>query len=203
MHSMYELKPFVFILNIKNTIFCSIVMFSNLLIKTNLKTLGFSVQRPIFCSLHIYYHNPPIEGQSPVVFFKVGINRRGGNISVNLSLFLLLYRRNMYKLQNHPTFHSEKRLVNLERGREFFVGLSVLLVYVCHIPVVGWGEAAEDLGHQRHAELPQVPVLVVRHQHLQVQLYLPRVQGKAEFKKYILFYVSGEFFSDGTPHRTV
>ena len=60
--------------------------------------------------------------------------------------------------------------------------------------MVGWGEAAEDLGHQRHAELPQVPVLVVRHQHLQVQLYLPRVQGKAEFKKYILFYVSGEFF---------
>ena len=32
-------------------------------------------------------------------------------------------------LQNHPTFTSEERLVNLQRGRECFVGLSVLLVY--------------------------------------------------------------------------
>ena len=32
-------------------------------------------------------------------------------------------------LQNYPTFTSEERLVNLQRGRECFVGLSVLLVY--------------------------------------------------------------------------
>ena len=34
-----------------------------------------------------------------------------------------------FNLQNHPTFHSEERLVNLVRGRECFVGLSILLVY--------------------------------------------------------------------------
>ena len=28
-----------------------------------------------------------------------------------------------------PTFHSEERLANLERGRERFVGLIILLVY--------------------------------------------------------------------------
>ena len=36
-----------------------------------------------------------------------------------------------FNLQNHPTFHSEERLVNLERGRECCVGLSILLVYAC------------------------------------------------------------------------
>ena len=30
---------------------------------------------------------------------------------------------------NHPTFHSDERLVNLERGRECFVSLSILFVY--------------------------------------------------------------------------
>ena len=34
-----------------------------------------------------------------------------------------------YILLNHPTFHSEERLVNLVKGRECFVGLSILLVY--------------------------------------------------------------------------
>ena len=34
-----------------------------------------------------------------------------------------------FNLQNHPTFHSEERLVNLLRGGECFVGLSILLVY--------------------------------------------------------------------------
>ena len=41
-----------------------------------------------------------------------------------------------FNLQNHPTFHSEERLVNLVRGRECFVGLSILLVFagkVCSI----------------------------------------------------------------------
>ena len=31
-------------------------------------------------------------------------------------------------LQNQPTFNSEERLVNLERGSECFAGLSILLV---------------------------------------------------------------------------
>ena len=35
-----------------------------------------------------------------------------------------------FNLQNRPSFHSEERLVNLERGRECIVGLSILLVYV-------------------------------------------------------------------------
>ena len=35
-----------------------------------------------------------------------------------------------FNLQNHPTFHSEERLVNLVIGSECFVGLSKLLVYV-------------------------------------------------------------------------
>ena len=34
-----------------------------------------------------------------------------------------------YNLQNHSTFHSVERLVNLVRRRECFVGLSILLVY--------------------------------------------------------------------------
>ena len=35
-----------------------------------------------------------------------------------------------FNLQNHSTFHSEERLVKLARGRECFVGLSILLVYM-------------------------------------------------------------------------
>ena len=34
-----------------------------------------------------------------------------------------------FSLQNHLTSHSEERLINLTRGRECFVGLSILLVY--------------------------------------------------------------------------
>ena len=34
-----------------------------------------------------------------------------------------------FNLQYHPTFHSEERMVNLVKGRECFVGLSILLVY--------------------------------------------------------------------------
>ena len=80
--------------------------------------------------------------------------RRSGIISVDLSLFVLLYNSNFmnslkfndinkkfkttnntltvqifYYQQNHPTFHLEERLVNSARGRECFVGLSKLLVY--------------------------------------------------------------------------
>ena len=33
-----------------------------------------------------------------------------------------------FNLQNHPTLHSEERLVNLEKEREYFVGLFLLLV---------------------------------------------------------------------------
>ena len=32
-------------------------------------------------------------------------------------------------LQNHPTFQSEERLANLARGRDCFVGLSILLSF--------------------------------------------------------------------------
>ena len=35
----------------------------------------------------------------------------------------------LYILYNHPTFHSEERLINLERGGECFVDLSISLVY--------------------------------------------------------------------------
>ena len=35
-----------------------------------------------------------------------------------------------YDLQSQPTFHSEERLVNLARGKECFVCLSILLFYV-------------------------------------------------------------------------
>ena len=83
-----------------------------------------------------------------------GLRTRGGNISVDLPLFVLLYNTNfMNKLKFNkflkyykrkiinclytfslifkttPTFHSEERLVNLVRGRECFAGLSILLVY--------------------------------------------------------------------------
>ena len=74
-------------------------------------------------------------------------------MSVDLSLFVLHYNTNLMNklklndflktknknnsltvqifvhLQNHPTFHSEERLVNFVRGRECFVGLFLLLVY--------------------------------------------------------------------------
>ena len=81
----------------------------------------------------------------------VGVCRRIGNVSLDLSLIDFLYNTNFmnklkfkkkfklktknisssvqffFNLQNHPTFHSEQRLVNLERGRECFDGLSILL----------------------------------------------------------------------------
>ena len=47
--------------------------------------------------------------------------------------------RIFYNLQNPPTFHSEERLVNLARGRECFVGLSiytVLLVYNSYLLIL-------------------------------------------------------------------
>ena len=39
-----------------------------------------------------------------------------------------------FNLQNNPTIHSEEKLVNLVRGRECFVGLSILLV-LCFCPL--------------------------------------------------------------------
>ena len=74
-------------------------------------------------------------------------------ISVDLFLFVLVYNTNFMNkhkfndfdkkikkknylmtvhfsyLQNHPTFNSEEQLINLERGREWFVGLPILFVY--------------------------------------------------------------------------
>ena len=35
-------------------------------------------------------------------------------------------KKKNFNLQNHPTFHSDDRLVNFVREREFFVGLSIL-----------------------------------------------------------------------------
>ena len=86
------------------------------------------------------------------ILVSVGVRRRNGKMSVNLSLFVLLYNTNFmnkltvysiicynlkkfidlpvqffFNLQNHPTCHSGERLVNLEGGRECFVGLSILL----------------------------------------------------------------------------
>ena len=79
------------------------------------------------------------------------------NIFVDLSLFVSLYNTNFmtklkfydffknwkrkiicwqykffFNLQNHPTFHGEERLVNLERRRECLVGLSILIFYACN-----------------------------------------------------------------------
>ena len=45
----------------------------------------------------------------------------------------------VFNLQNHHTFHSEERLVNLEKGREFFIGLSILytvLVYAVQYSII-------------------------------------------------------------------
>ena len=38
--------------------------------------------------------------------------------------------------KNRPTLHSEKGLVNLERGRQCFIGLSKLLVYAVQFTFV-------------------------------------------------------------------
>ena len=55
-------------------------------------------------------------------------------------------------LQNHPTFHSEERLINVVRERECFVGLSRLLVYACRAgrrgPGVGSAGMATCPGYQ-------------------------------------------------------
>ena len=83
----------------------------------------------------------------------VGFRRRGGIISIDLSLLVSLHNNKLHKqtsiqwfkklkttnnlltlqiffnLQNHPTFHSKERLVNFERVRDCLVGLSILLVY--------------------------------------------------------------------------
>ena len=75
--------------------------------------------------LHIIFHTRILDS---------GVGRRGGNISVDFSMFVLLYNtkfmnnlnliffiiknitltiRSHYNLQNDPTFHSEERWVNL------------------------------------------------------------------------------------------
>ena len=80
----------------------------------------------------VFFHSIP--------FDEGGVRRRGGNISVDLSLFVFLFKKITlkkfelyycfletkittlmiqihYNLQNHPTLHSGERLVNLERRR--------------------------------------------------------------------------------------
>ena len=44
-----------------------------------------------------------------------------------------------YYLQNHLNFHSEEMLANFVRGRECFVGLSLILVYSCGTVVMANG----------------------------------------------------------------
>ena len=51
------------------------------------------------------------------------------NYKKNLKQKLFINCLNFFNLQNHLTFNSEERLVNLLRGRECFVGLSVLIFY--------------------------------------------------------------------------
>ena len=46
----------------------------------------------------------------------------------------IIHCKTNLNLQNNSTFHSEESLVNLERGRECFVGLSILLFYARHLP---------------------------------------------------------------------
>ena len=78
------------------------------------------------------------------IIIQVSLRSRGGNISEDLSLFYFAYNTNFinklkfndlktikntnsmtvqvfFNLQNHPTFHSEERVVNFVRGRERFV----------------------------------------------------------------------------------
>ena len=51
----------------------------------------------------------------------------------------------LLNLQIHPTFLAEARLVTLERGRECFVGLTVLLVYAQDDPNFLFSLAHRDL----------------------------------------------------------
>ena len=61
------------------------------------------------------------------VLLKIKIKNKNNNTST-VKIF--------YNLQNHPTFHSEERLVNLAKRSECLVGLSLLLVYSM-APVTG------------------------------------------------------------------
>ena len=62
----------------------------------------------------------------------------------------------LYNLRNRPTFHAEERLVNLARGRECFVDLSIYIRYIVLyiVPLPGDGGPA-DLG--RGDEVHAVP----------------------------------------------
>ena len=99
---------------------------------------------------------------------------RVGNISVELSQFVLFFKQTswtnvnsmifkklktkqkpltvqlFFNLQNHPTFHSEERLVHLERGREGCIGLSILLVYAWDLPIFLHDRQAAQLGSLAH-----------------------------------------------------
>ena len=61
-----------------------------------------------------------------------------------------------YNLQNHPTFLSDERLVNWARGRECFVGLSVLIVYGLHlIHIVVFSLSSLSSSMEYYSDLPQ------------------------------------------------
>ena len=52
------------------------------------------------------------------------------NSMIKKKTYCSLTAQIFFNLQNRPSFHSKERLVNLERGRECIVVLSILLVYV-------------------------------------------------------------------------
>ena len=81
----------------------------------------------------------------------VGFRRRAGNISANLSLFVLLIKQTSW-----TNLQFTERLVNLVRGRECVVGLSILLVYalwrmVQYLAEPGWGPGPQCPGMVRVA----------------------------------------------------
>ena len=61
------------------------------------------------------------------VLFSVALTKMKTGGEKIVSMFESL-NKTFFNLQIHPTFHSEEKLVNLERGRVCFVGLSILLV---------------------------------------------------------------------------
>ena len=65
-----------------------------------------------------------------------------------------------YDLQNHPTFHSKERLVNLVRLRECFVGLPILLVYCAGPTLWGGGQGQRGGGP---AQLQHPPLRTQAH----------------------------------------
>ena len=111
------------------------------------------------------------------------LRRRGGNISVDFSLFVLLYETNFknkhklkdfinikntgnslnvhmfFNLQNPPTVHSEEKVAQLTvRGRACFVDLSILLGTYRSVPKVP--DPADQCDCGPHGGVHQAPARV-------------------------------------------